>query len=338
MQGFSGTLSDKSQNRKAIAFAGFVVAAIAKPLMGLSTMWQGVFGARLLDRFGTGVRSAPRDALVASSVEEKDRGKAFGLEGLGDNTGAFLGPLVAAFLLYAVQVGLRTVFYLAVIPGLVAALMILLVKERAVSVAAKSKVDAGPRQWPRDYWSYVAVIAVFGLGNSSSAFLILRMQDIGSSLPMTILVYASFNLVAAMISYPAGSLSDALGRRNVLFASFLIFATAYLGFAVSQDVPFATMLFVLYGLHQGIFRAVGKALASDLVPEHLRASGLGWYSATIGSLQLVANIAAGVLWDRIGHQAVFYYGAAFAIMGSIALIVLLPARHSSTRAGNGQAN
>ena len=124
----------------------------------------------------------------------------------------------------------------------------------------------------------------------------------------------------------------------MLFASFLIFATAYLGFAVSQDVPFATMLFVLYGLHQGIFRAVGKALASDLVPEHLRASGLGWYSATIGSLQLVANIAAGVLWDRIGHQAVFYYGAAFAIMGSIALIVLLPARHSSTRAGNGQAN
>src|SRR6516165_3728227 len=143
VQGFSGMLSDKSQNRKMIALAGFVVAAIAKPLVGLSTIWQGVFGARLLDRFGAGLRSAPRDALVASSVEEKDRGKAFGLEGLGDNAGAFLGPLVAVFLLYAVQVGIRTVFYLAVIPGLVAALMILLVKERAVSVAAKSKVDAG---------------------------------------------------------------------------------------------------------------------------------------------------------------------------------------------------
>jgi MFS family permease len=332
VQGFSGTLSDKSQNRKAIALVGFLVAAIAKPLMGLSTIWQGVFGARLLDRLGSGIRSAPRDALVASSVEEKDRGKAFGLEGLGDNAGAFLGPLVAVFLLYALQVGIRTVFYLAVIPGLVAALMILLVKERVVPVAAKSKVDAGPRQLPRDYWSYVAVIAVFGLGNSSSAFLILRMQDIGASLQTTIIVYASFNLVAAAISYPAGSLSDALGRKNVLFASFLIFATAYLGFGVTQDVVLATMFFVLYGLHQGIFRAVGKALASDLIPEHLRASGLGWYSATIGSLQLVASIAAGVLWDQIGHQAVFYYGAAFAIMGSIALILVIPARNVPARA------
>jgi MFS family permease len=122
------------------------------------------------------------------------------------------------------------------------------------------------------------VIAIFGLGNSSSEFLILRMQDIGASLQTTILIYAAFNLVA-------------VGRKNVLLALFLIFAAAYLGFAVSQDVPFATMLFVLYGLHQGIFRALGKALASDLVPEHLRASGLGWYSATIGSLQLVASIA-----------------------------------------------
>jgi len=332
VQGFSGTLSDKSQNRKTIALVGFVVAAIAKPLMGLATIWQGVFGARLLDRFGTGMRSAPRDALVASSVEEKDRGKAFGLEGLGDNAGAFLGPLIAVFFLYAVQVDIRTVFYLAVIPGLVAALMILLVKDRAIPIAAKSKIDVGLRQLPRHYWSYIAVIAVFGLGNSSSAFLILRMQDIGASLPTTILVYALFNLVAAAISYPAGSLSDALGRKHVLFASFLIFAAAYLGFAVSQDVLFATMLFVLYGLHQGILRAVGKALASDLVPEHLRASGLGWYSATIGSLQLVASIAAGVLWDQVGHQAVFYYGAAFATMGSVALILFLPARHSSTRA------
>jgi MFS family permease len=338
VQGFSGTLSDKSQNRRAIALAGFLVAAIAKPLMGLSTIWQGVFGARLLDRLGAGIRSAPRDALVASSVEEKDRGKAFGLESLGDNAGAFLGPLVAVFLLYALHVGIRTVFYLAFIPGLLAALMILLVKERAVPVAAKSKIGIGLRQFPRDYWSYLLVIAVFGFGNSSNAFLILRMQDIGASLQTTIVVYASFNLVAAAISYPAGSLSDALGRKNVLFASFLIFATAYLGFGVTQDALFATMLFMLYGLHQGIFRAVGKALASDLMPEHLRASGLGWYSATIGSLQLVASIAAGVLWDQIGHRAVFYYGAAFAIMGSITLILLIPARHAPVGAGTEKAN
>jgi hypothetical protein len=166
VQGFSGTLSDKSQKRKTIALTGFLLAALAKPLMGLSTIWQGVFGARLLDRFGTGVRSAPRDALVASSVEEKDRGKAFGLEGLGDNAGAFLGPLVAVFLL-SLQVGIRTIFYLAVIPGLVAALMILLVKERVAPVAAKPKIDVGLRRFPRGFWSYLMVIAIFGLGNPS---------------------------------------------------------------------------------------------------------------------------------------------------------------------------
>jgi MFS family permease len=277
------------------------------------------------------MRSAPRDALIASSAEEEDRGRAFGLEGLGDNAGAFFGPLVAVFLLFALQVDIRTVFYLALIPGLVAALMILLVKERSLPIAAKSKIDVGLRQFPRGYWSYLVVIATFEFGNSSNAFLILRMQDTGASLQTTILVYATFNLVAAVISYPAGSFSDALGRKNVLLASFLIFIVTYLGFAVSQDVLLATMLFVLYGLHQGIFRAVGKALASDLVPEHQRASGLGWYSATIGSLQLVASIVAGVLWDAIDHQAVFYYGAACGIIGSVALVRFMPARHARAR-------
>jgi MFS family permease len=236
------------------------------------------------------------------------------------------------------QIDIRTVFYLAIMPGLLAFVMIMLVKERVAAVPSKSKLDRGVRQFPTDYWRYLLVIALFGLGNSSNAFLILRVQDVGASLKTTILVYASFNLVAAVISYPAGSLSDGLGRRNVLFASFLIFATAYLGLAVTQDTLFVAMLFVLYGLHQGILRAVGKALASDLVPEHLRASGLGWYSATLGSSQLVASIVAGVLWDRIGHEALFYYATAFAIVASIGLILLLPARHAPVRLATDQAN
>src|SRR5881394_3783848 len=130
VQGFSGTLADRLQKRKPVALVGYFLAALGKPLMGLSTVWQGVFGARLLDRLGSGIRSAPRDALVASSVDEKDRGRAFGLEGFGDNAGAFLGPLLAVFLLYSLQVGIRAIFYLAIIPGLLAFLMVLLVKER----------------------------------------------------------------------------------------------------------------------------------------------------------------------------------------------------------------
>jgi MFS family permease len=328
VQGFSGALSDKLQKRKSIALAGYLLSAAAKPLMGLSTIWQGVFGARFLDRIGAGVRSAPRDALIASSVDEKDRGRAFGLEGLGDNAGAFLGPLLAVVLLYGLHVGLRDVFYLAVIPGLLAFFMVVLVTEEPAMVAAKSKIDVGLRQFPRAYWKYLLVTALFGLGNSSNAFLILRTQDIGASLETTILIYAAYNLVAALISYPAGSLSDKWGRKTILLASFVIFVIAYAGFALAQDIFLIAGLFVFYGLYQGIFRAVGKAFASDFVPQRLRASGVGWYSTTVGLLQLVASIVAGLLWDRVGHAAVFYYGAAFAAAGSIALLVFIPARQS----------
>jgi MFS family permease len=327
VQGFSGALSDKLQKRKPIALAGYLLAAVAKPLMGLSTAWQGVFGARLLDRLGAGIRSAPRDALIASSVDEKDTGRAFGLEGFGDNAGAFLGPLLAIFLLYSLQVDIRTIFYLAIIPGLLAFFMVSLVKEHAAVVTAKSKIDISLRQFPRNYWKYLLATALFGLGNVSNAFLILRTQDIGASLEATILIYAAFNLVAALISYPAGSLSDRWGRRNILLVSFGIFLIVYLGFALTQNAFLVAALFVFYGMYQGIFRAVGKAFASDFVPEHLRASGVGWYSTTVGLLQLVASVAAGLLWDRIGHTAVFYYGAAFAAIGSIGLVLLVPAKH-----------
>ncbi|MGA7324870.1 MAG: MFS transporter [Rhodomicrobium sp.] len=335
VQGFSGALSDKLQKRKPIALAGYLLAAVAKPLMGLATSWQGVFGARLLDRLGAGTRSAPRDALIASSVEEKDRGRAFGLEGFGDNAGAFLGPLLAVFLLYALHIGIRPIFYLAFIPGLLAFFMVLLVKEKPAAVAAKSKIDISLRQFPAAYWRYLLATALFGIGNSSNAFLILRTQDAGASLELTILIYAGFNLVAALISYPAGSLSDRWGRKNILFASFIIFLIAYLGFALTQSVLLIAALFVFYGLHQGIFRAVGKAYAADFIPERLHASGIGWYNTTVGLLQLVASVVAGLFWDRIGHAAVFYYGAVFAIVGSIGLLLLVPGEHgrSSTVAG-----
>jgi MFS family permease len=324
VQGFSGALSDKLRKREAIARAGYFVAAIAKPLMGLSTAWQGVFGARLLDRLGTGIRSAPRDALIASSVDDENRGRAFGLEGFGDNAGAFLGPMLAVFLLYSLHVGLRTVFYLALIPGLLAFFVVLLVTERAATVVARSKIDLSLRQFPKRYWKYLLVTALFGLGNSSNSFLILRARDVGIPLETTIVIYAAFNLVAAMISYPAGSLSDKLGRKNVLLAAFVIFLIAYVGFALAPNILVVAALFIFYGLYQGIFRAVGKALVSDFVPEHLRASGVGWYGTTLGLLQLVASVVAGLLWDQIGHASVFYYGAAFAMVGSTGLLLLIP--------------
>lgn len=322
VQGFSGTLSDRLQRRKPIALAGYFLAAISKPLMGLAPVWEVLFGARLLDRLGAGARSAPRDALIASSVNEANRGRAFGLEGVGDNAGAFLGPLLTIFLIYSLHVGIRSIFYFAVIPGLLAFCMVLFVSERRAAVAAKAKIDIGLRRFPAAYWKYLLVTALFGLGNSSNAFLILQTQDLGAPLERTILIYAAFNLVAALISYPSGWLIDKLGGKNVLLGSFGIFLITYLGFAVTVNVVLIAGFFIFYGLYQGIFRTVGKAFASQLVPESIRAGGIGWYNTTLGLLQLVASVIAGVLWDRVGHAAVFYYGAAFAVMGIVALTLM----------------
>src|SRR5271170_3355765 len=258
-QGLSGSLSDKLQRRKSIALVGYFLAAIGKPLMGLASIWQGVLGARLLDRFGAGTRSAPRDALVAASVDEAHRGRAFGLEGVGDNAGAFLGPLLAVLLLIVWHLPVRLIFYLAVIPGLLAFLMVVFVHERPFKVTATARIDTGVEKFPKSYWKYLLATALFGIGNSSNAFLILETRDIGASLTTTILIYAGFNLAAALISYPAGSLSDSLGRKNLLLVAITIFFITYLGFALTRTVPIIGVLFLFYGLYQGIIRSVGKA-------------------------------------------------------------------------------
>jgi MFS family permease len=323
VQAFAGSLSDRLQRHKGIALIGYALAAVSKPLIGLSSTWPGVLGARFADRLGTGTRSAPRDALVAASTDEAHRGKAFGLEGAGDNAGAFLGPLLAILLLVELELDLRWIFYLAAIPALLAFLMILLVQQRAVSVKAKARLEGGLGSFPRTYRAYLAATAIFGLGNSSNAFLILETRALGASLTLTLLIYAAFNLVAALVSYPAGALSDRFGRRNLLVLALAIFCVSYLGFALTQKILLLGLFFVLYGVYQGVFRAVGKALAADLSPNALRASGVGWYGATVGLTGLFASTVAGQFWDRFGHAAVFAYGAAAAAAGAIALLLLV---------------
>ncbi len=329
VQGFSGRLSDKWQKRKGIAVFGYLVAAISKPFMGLATGWPMVFGARFIDRFGAGTRSAPRDALIASSADEKNRGKAFGLEGVGDNLGAFIGPLIAVALLFLWEVNIRSVFYWAIIPGVLSVIMILLVKEKPIDIKSKIKIDLSFRQFPPRYRKYLLVTALFGIGNSSNAFLILQTKDLGVSFENTILIYAVFNLVAAAISYPAGHLSDKYGRKNILLISFVIFLIAYSGFAFAKNLWLIGVLFCLYGLYQGIFRSVGKAMAADFVPTQIRASGIGWYSTTIGLTGLVASVVAGQLWDKVSHSSVFVYGAVFSLIGIISLIILVPAKEKN---------
>jgi MFS family permease len=323
VQGLSGWLSDRSRRYRAIAFTGYLVSAVAKPLIGLSTTWTGVLGARCLDRLGAGSRSAPRDALVAASAAEEHRGKAFGLEGFGDNLGAFLGPLITLALLSWLHFGVRSIFLLALVPGLLAALMTLLLRQRPVRVAAKSKLDLAVSRFPKSYWKYIAVTALFGLGNSSNFFLILRTNHLGASLTTTIVVYALYNLVAALASYPAGYLSDVLGRKRVLLLAYLVFVLVYAGFGLTSNVVFIGALFIFYGFYQGTFRSVGKAMAADLLPASLRASGIGWFNASVGLSALGASIIGGELWTRIDPKATFLWGAFFALAGSIALVVFV---------------
>jgi MFS family permease len=325
VQAFSGWFSDRLQRRKPVALIGYGLGALAKPLIGLSTGWVGVLGARSLDRLGSGVRSAPRDALVAASADPAQRGKAFGLEGFGDNLGAFLGPLLAIALLGFLHLDLRAIFLVAVVPGSLAALLVVFVRERRVP-ASQGGPSLGLGRLPTDYWKYLVATALFGVGNSSNSFLILRTRDLGASLEATIFIYALLNLVAALVSYPAGYLSDKLGRKGVLLLSFLVFVVVYAGFGVSSNVVLIGFLFVLYGIYQGVSRSVGKALATDFVPAELHASGVGGYTATIGLSGLVASVVGGQLWTRLGPPATFRFGAACALVGSVALAALIPGR------------
>ena len=324
IQGFSGWLSDKLQQRKPIALVGYFLSAISKPFIGLANTWQMVLAARFSDRVGAGSRSAPRDALLADSVEPQHRGKAFGLEGIGDNLGAFLGPLITVLLFFSLQFDIHTIFYLAMIPGLLAFLMVLFVREKKFGVAAKSKIDLHISQFPKTYWKYLLATCLFGIGNSSNAFLILEIREKGLSLHNTIFVYAFYNLVAALVSYPAGSLSDKFGRKPLLLISFVVFLITYLGFALSSNIFLSGFLFIFYGLFQGIFRASGKSYAADFVPGRLRASGIGWYSTVVGLSGLIASIIAGRLWDKVSHTSVFVYGSILSFIGIIFLVILVP--------------
>jgi MFS family permease len=326
VQGISGWLSDKFQRPKPIALAGYFVAALSKPLIGLSSTWQSVLRARSLDRFATGTRSAPRDAMVAASAAPEHRGKAFGLEGIGDNLGACLGPLIAIALISWLGFEIRSIFFLAVVPGLVAAAMILLIRQPPIHVSAKATLDLNVHRFPSAYWRYLAVTAVFGIGNSSNSFLILRTKGLGASLTTTVLIYALFNFVAALASYPAGYLSDRLGRKQVLLASFGVFLIVYLGFSSVSNVSLIAVLFVVYGLFEATYRAVGKALATDFVPASLRASSVGWYSTTVGLSGLVASIVGGELWTHVGPASTFLFGAAMSAIGAITGVFVISNR------------
>lgn len=326
----TGRLSDLSGRRIPYVVSGYTLSAVAKPLIALAILlgWPLVLIARILDRVGKGLRSSPRDALLADSIAAEVRGKAFGWHRAMDSTGAVIGPLLALLLVMLFfRDNLVPVFLLAFIPGIIGAACVLLVHERRNVIPRASIPSIKFHNLPPAFRAYLIAWGIFALANSSDVFLILRAQQLGMSTTLVVLLYTLYNLVYAAASPTLGHLSDKLGRRKVLIGGLLIFSLVYLGFALTTHSWQLWFLFMVYGLYIAATDGVGKAWAVDLVPSSIRASGVGLISTVSGIAGLLASIIAGLLWtecgnhfgDQIGAFAAFGYGA----LGAIIAVILL---------------
>jgi MFS family permease len=321
---FSGYISDRAGKRKPLVFLGYLLAALAKPLMGLSYLWEMVLGFRFLDRVGKGVRTAPRDAILADSTGEAKRGQWFGLHRTMDNLGAVAGPLIAAaFLAYGFK--LQHLFYWAVIPAAAGLLVIqIFVKETAAPRPKAEKFKLDFRGLHRDYHVYLFISCVFALGTFSNTFLILRAKDFNFALKTLPLLYMVYNIVTSLVSMPAGMLSDRLGRKNLLVFAMAVFGLCYFGFGFANAAWQIWALFAAFGVVDGIKEAVQKALIADLVPSEKRASAYGVFYAATGSFMLPGSAIAGVCWIKLGVEITFSYAAVLALIAAGLLLFLLP--------------
>src|SRR5215471_3385554 len=328
LTGISGWISDRIGRRKPVAFVGYALTAISKPLIGAAGSWHIVLGARFADRVGKGIRVAPRDALLSESTPAEQRGRAFGFERAMDNAGAVLGPLLALALVNWAGLGIRAIFYLAVIPASIAAFLILALRESPSPTSGGNSLRLSFSETTGLYRRLLVITGVFGLANSANAFLILRAGQLGLATGWTVLAYALYNAVASIASMPAGSASDKFGRRNLLIVGYTIYSLAYLGFAAAGSAWLVWPLFVVYGLFPALTDGVAKALAVDTAGTAGRATAIGMYSTVVGVTQIAASYIGGVLWDAIGAPATFYFGAALAAIAVVLLLLLMPAQLS----------
>jgi MFS family permease len=323
----SGRFSDHFRRRKVFVWLGYALAAVSKPFIGSAGNWQQVLVARSMDRLGKGIRGAPRDAWLSDSVAPEWRGAAFGWHRAMDNLGAFLGPLLALLLLKIYHNDLRRIYWLALIPGLIAVFFVFVAPEGEDHAKPGATAKTNPLtkiSYPKNFMTYVSVWALFSLTNSSDAFLLLKTQKEGLPLTATILLYCGFNLSTALLSPGLGQLSDRIDRKKVLIGGFLLFALVYLGFSAAHELWHFILLFSAYGCYAAATDGVGKALAVDLIPPHLKASGLGFMAMVSGLCTLVASIVAGALWDHFGAGSCFLYGALGSALAALLLFWLLP--------------
>jgi len=330
---FSGWFSDKINKRKLLAVIGYSFGVISRPLLGLATFWPQVLGLRFFDRVGKGVRTAPRDAIIADSVPITERGKAFGFHRTLDTLGAIIGPLVASSLLLFVvgQSNYRAIFFAAGLPALLSVLLLGFFAQEKVAAKKEAKPPKLQlRAFPPQFKLFLVVVVIFGLGNSSNVFLLLRAKQLGISAALIPIFYVLFNLTYAGFSLPAGILSDKIGRRLVLIIGYLAFAFVYLGFAFTKTAVFLWPLIILYGTFPAFTEGVQRAFAADLSPPALRASGLGIYHFLNGLAIFPASFIGGWLWDIIGPEATFLYGAVLAFSAVLFFAFVFPRATKTT--------
>jgi MFS family permease len=309
-----GRWSDTAAARRPFVLLGYGLSALGKLLLALALVWPVALAARFVDRAGKGMRTAPRDALLAARVHDRDRGLAFGLHRSLDTLGAVLGPLVALALLHA-GVSYRWIFAVAVIPG-------------ALSVLVIVKFVRVPHS-PAFRWLLVGSL-VFAAGNSTNTFILLKASSVGFGYTGVILVYVLYNLTYAGGSLPLGSLSDRIGQFPVVIGGFVVFAVVYAGFAAAKSAALVAVLFAAYGLYIAATEGTSKALISRAAPDEERASAMGFYDTAVGVATFVASTLGGILWSTVGPWATFAYGAACA---AVAATIMLSARGGVARAG-----
>ncbi len=334
---FSGWLSDKIGRRKPFALLGYGLSTLAKPFMYIAGSWGAVAAIRFSDRLGKGLRSSPRDALLADSTEAEKRGRSFGLHRAMDTVGAAIGLIAAAVIIYQVQgggmeLGLETYQWLVLV-GIVPAVLALVVLFSFVREGKKArpednagieiKKSLSKTGFDIRFKLFLAVMAVFTLGNSSDFFVILRAQDLEAPLVQVTLMLVLFNITYAAVSWPAGRLSDKLGRRGMITIGWAVYALVYLGFAVSTSLWQIWLLFAAYGIYYGIVEGVARAFVADLVPVEKRGTAYGFYHGVVGMTLLPASLIAGWLWDAVNPAAPFYFGAGLAFLAMIGLMALV---------------
>ncbi len=335
---FSGWISDKVGKRKPLAVLGYSISTIAKPFMYLATSWGAVLGIRFSDRIGKGVRSSSRDALIADSVSAGERGKGFGLHRAMDTLGAVLGLAIAAIIIYLVQGGglqlsrgtYQWIILVGIVPAVLAVLVLVIFvheKRRKLPLGSSSRSGLNLSRLTAGFDTrfkvFLAIMAIFTLGNSSDFFVILRAQNLEVSLVQVVLMLVLLNVIEATVSLPAGILSDRLGRKRVITLGWFIYALVYLGFALASSPWQIWLLFACYGIYYGIVEGVARAFVADLVPEEKRGTAYGLYHGVVGITLLPASLLAGWLWQAFSPAAPFYLGAGLAFLAMLGMMGLI---------------